>query len=85
MATYCDNHLIDNRDGHYYVSVISGPKQALALGPFDTHLHALLRVDNVRRNIRKVFGDYDLAFAGFGTARMELHDNPPQGKANGLL
>lgn len=85
MATYCGDQEIDHQPGHYYVSVIDGPRQAFALGPFDTHLGALLKVGAVRRNTRELTGDPRAAFYGFGTARIDRCADPPQGKLNDLL
>ncbi len=85
MATYYDDQEIDSRPGHYYVSVIDGPRHVFVLGPFETHVGALLRVNNARRRIPKLINDVKAPFFAYGTARIELQDNPPQGKLNGLL
>ena len=85
MATYYGDEPIDNRPGCYYVSVIDGPRFAFALGPFDTHLGALLRVTAVQRNMQKLTGDPKAAFYGYGTSRIDRCDDPPQGRLNDLL
>ena len=83
MATYCNDEPIDNQPGHYYVSVVDGPRHGLLLGPFDHHLSALLRVPSVKREAYKI--DPKAAFYGFGTARIDRCDDPPQGRLNDLL
>ena len=83
MATYCDEQKIDNQPGHYYVSVIDGPRHGFLLGPFDHHLSALLRVPAVKKEALKI--DSRAAFYGFGTARIDCCDDPPQGRLNDLF
>jgi hypothetical protein len=47
MKCVCgDLHTFDN--GGWHVIIKDGPKRCLALGPFATHVQALVRVDAVR-------------------------------------
>lgn len=83
MAYFCGDQKVDNQPGHYYVSVIDGPRTGLLLGPFDHHLGALFKVPAVRKQALEL--DRFAAFYGFGTARVECCDDPPQGRLNDLF
>jgi len=83
MATYYNDQTINNEPGHYYVSVIDGPRSSLLLGPFDTHMGALLNVEAVRREANRI--DTKACFYGFGTASVPLQDSPPQGRLNDIF
>lgn len=65
----------DTRPGFYYVSVIDGPKRALAFGPFvNDHGRALADVDRVRALAEE--RDPRAAFYAFGTCRSETDLGP---------
>lgn len=83
MAHFCDDQIIDKQPGHYYVSVIDGPRHSFLLGPFDHHFSAMLKVPAVKKQALKL--DRFAAFYGFGTARIDRCDNPPQGRLNNLF
>lgn len=74
----------DTKPGDYYVSVIEGGRTALALGPYrDDHAAALARVDEVRRYCVGYGGR--VAFASFGTCRLDAADENPAGRLNDVL
>lgn len=59
---------VDPQPGNYYVSVVNGPRFALALGPFPAHQEALDKVDAVRA--MAMDRDGFAAFWSYGTVRM---------------
>lgn len=69
--------------GAHYVSVVSGKKLCLALGPFDCHPTALGHVDRVRNHVRRHYRDSWTY--GFGTCRVSDRDDAPPGKLNAAL
>lgn len=72
----------DTRPGFYYVTVMDGPRAALALGPFENdHRAALDRVDDVKRLVQERTPRG--WFYAFGTSRAESDLGP--GKLNGEL
>jgi hypothetical protein len=74
----------DTKTGHYYVSVIDSGRTALALGPFtNDHAGALARIDDVRRLCEE--RDPFAAFWAYGTARLPLDADAPEGKLNAEL
>jgi hypothetical protein len=82
VAYYFNDQVIDNRPGHYYVSMMDGPKNCLLLGPFASHMSALLRVEQARK--RAIGLDPWAHFYAFGTCRVDV-ENPPEARLNGLL
>ena len=69
--------------GNYYVSIIDGDRQALALGPFRDHATALSKVDNVQAWIRDHAADYPgEPWWAFGTARVPEGAPVPVGTLN---
>lgn len=59
----------DTQPGHYYVSMIDGPRTALLAGPFkNDHPAALALVDRAAKLAAEV--DPKAHFYAFGTARM---------------
>lgn len=82
----------DAKPGHYYVSVTSRGRVALALGPFtqrgygrDGHARALGYVRRVRRYVQAHDHSADEPWYGYGTARLDLYDAAPAGKLNDVL
>lgn len=69
--------------GAHYVSIISGKRLCLALGPFESHAAALPWVDAVRDHVHE--HHRDAWTYGFGTARVEEKESAPIGKLNGAL
>ena len=65
----------DQRPGNYYVSVVSGNKFGLLLGPYNSHKEALDKVETAREKAKEV-NRAEAAFAGFGTVRVENHTEP---------
>lgn len=69
--------------GAHYVSVLSGKRLCLALGPFDCHSIALGHVDRVKSHVRAHYRDSWTY--GFGTCRVSEHEDAPPGKLNVAL
>ncbi len=70
-------------DAHaFYVSVISGPRKGLLLGPLDTHQEALDRVEDVRAWV--IERDDRAWWYAFGTAAVPVADARP-GRLNAQL
>ncbi len=85
-------HEADAKPGHYYVTVSSQGKTVLALGPFtqrrlgkEAHAQALGLMRRVRRYVQAHDHSPHSAWYEFGTSRLEVCGNPPQGKLNDLL
>ncbi len=75
----------DTAPGHYYTTVLRARRWCLALGPFtDDHARALAGVERVRGYFRAHRLD-DYHDCAFGTARLELDADAPQGKLNDAL
>lgn len=76
---------VDERPGHYYVSVIDGRRWALLYGPFARHADALAALETARRVA--VDADARAWFYAFGTARVEPDGvaPAPAGVLNHLL
>jgi len=71
--------------GAHYVSILSGGRSCLALGPFGSHGEAVSQVSRVRSYLRGRRTDARSALA-FGTARVsEDCPEPPVGRLNELL
>lgn len=66
----------DPRPGNYYVSIINGSQQALALGPFPTHRQALDKVDTVKAHVLETYDHQGAWFWAYGTARTETYELP---------
>jgi hypothetical protein len=71
---------VDTRPGHYYVSVIDGPRYQLLAGPYDTHAQALAQVDKSKSIAQDL--DPRSVFYGFGTCRIEITTIPRMGILN---
>lgn len=69
----------------FYVSVMDGPRKALAVGPYADHQDALEAVEAVREYVSN--HDVKAVFYAFGTCGMDVSDGrtPPQGKLNAAL
>lgn len=73
----------DNKPGFYYVSIISGDKTLLAVGPFvDNHGLALAMVEPVRAKVAKMGDPHEPWFA-YGTCRTDEDAGP--GKLNAAM
>lgn len=73
----------DNKPGFYYVSVISGQRKLLALGPFvNNHALALEMVPIVERHVDGM-NDPRAPWYAYGTARADKDLGP--GKLNAAL
>lgn len=72
MSSECScgaSHATDAPGSGYFVSVIDGPRQGLAAGPYDTHEEALADVEEVRRIGEDV--DPRAVFYAWGTCRVD--------------
>lgn len=69
---------LDDRPGHYYVSVANGYRYQLLSGPYDTHAEALAKVD-AAKDIA-ISNDPRAHWYAFGTCRMDICDSPRDGK-----
>ena len=66
----------DTKPGHYYVTVIDGPRVGRLLGPFDNdHAAALAMVDQVRAKAEEL--DPRACWYAFGTCRLPPGDLVP--------
>jgi hypothetical protein len=70
---------LDDRPGHYYVSVVDGDRYGLVSGPYHRHEAALRDVDRVRAVAMEVARD-DAVWAAWGTARLPLEAEAPLGR-----
>ncbi|HEY6072490.1 MAG TPA: hypothetical protein VIV15_03640 [Anaerolineales bacterium] len=77
---YDDHPEPDDREGHYYVSCIDGPRTALLAGPFSSHTQALAKVEAAKTAAQEV--DSKAFWYAFGTCRMEA---VPYGWKVGIL
>lgn len=65
----CQNIVVDDRPGDYFVSAVDAGKLSLVAGPYASHQQALDHVDSVRSIAEEC--DPRACFYFFGTARLE--------------
>jgi len=74
---------IDLRPGHYYVTIIDGPRYGFLLGPYHNNHAAAIRDINLARELAHEVDPFS-DFASFGTARIPLEMKPRVGVLNDM-